>query len=273
MPEFIKQFGTGDCGLVDAVCPQYQAFVVAMLSIGTVFGAILSAPLGDTLGRRKNMLVGICIFCVGAILQVCANKIEMLWTGRLLAGVGVGLVSVVVPLYQSEMAPKWIRGTLVCTYQLFITVGLLAASVINRLTSDMPDSGSYRIPLALQLVPALVLLAGLILLPETPRFLVKQGKNEEAGLSLSRLRRLDITHPALVDELQEIIANHQYELTLGPDSYKELFVGTPRLCRRTLTGCILMMLQQLTGISISGLRSFANYDSNNSLRYKLYYVL
>lgn len=154
-----------------------------------------------------------------------------------------------VPMYQSEMAPKWIRGTLVCAYQLSITVGLLAASIVNIITSSMSSSAAFRIPLGLQLVPAVVLAAGLLILPETPRFLVKRGLKDEAGLSLSRLRRLDITHPALIEELHEIIANHQYELTLGPDSYKHIFVGSPRLGQRTFTGCILQMLQQLTGIN------------------------
>lgn len=166
-----------------------------------------------------------------------------------MAGVGVGAVSVLVPLYQSEMAPKWIRGTLVCAYQLSITMGLLSASIVNIITSKLRDSSAYRIPLGLQLIPALILTAGLLILPETPRFLVKKGKNEAAGLSLSRLRRLDITHPALIEELQEIIANHQYELTLGPSTYRDAFLGSPHLGRRTFTGCGLQMLQQLTGIN------------------------
>lgn len=159
------------------------------------------------------------------------------------------MISVLVPLYQSEMAPKWIRGTLVCAYQFSITLGLLAASIVNLITAEMRTSAAYRIPLGLQIVPAIILTAGLLILPETPRFLVKHGKHEAAGLSLSRLRRLDITHPALVDELHEIIANHQYELTLGPDTYKAVFVGSPHLGRRTFTGCGLQMLQQLTGIN------------------------
>lgn len=153
-------------------------------------------------------------------------------------------------MYQSEMAPKWIRGTLVCAYQFSITVGLLSASVINIITtSNLDNSGSYRIPLGLQIVPAVVLTAGLLVLPETPRYLVKKGLKDEAGLSLSRLRRLDITHPALIEELHEIIANHQYELTLGPDTYKDIFVGTPHLGKRTFTGMGLQSLQQLTGIN------------------------
>lgn len=184
----------------------------------------------------------------------------MLTGPRALAGVGVGAISVLVPLYQSEMSPKWIRGTLVCAYQLSITIGLLSASVINIITSRLTDSSAYRIPLGLQLVPAIVLTAGLVVLPETPRFLVKKGRKEAAGLSLSRLRRLDITHPALIEELQEIMANHQYELTLGPDTYKDVLVGTPHLGRRTFTGCGLQMLQQLTGINFIMYYSTSFFD-------------
>lgn len=148
------------------------------------------------------------------------------------------------------MAPKWIRGSLVCAYQLSITLGLLISSIINIVTHKMANStAAYQIPLGLQLVWAVVLCLGLLVLPETPRFLVKRGRNEDAGLALSRLRRLDITHPALLDELQEIVANHQYELSLGPDTYMEIFRGSPHLGRRTFTGCGLQILQQLTGIN------------------------
>jgi sugar porter (SP) family MFS transporter len=179
---------------------------------------------------------------------------------RFFAGVGVGAISVLVPLYQSEMAPKWIRGTLVCAYQLSITLGLLAASLVNILTEGLQSSAAYRIPLGLQLTWACVIALGMLILPETPRYLVKRGKPEAAGLSLSRLRRLDITHPALLDELQEIVANHEYELTLGHDTYKAIFCGSPHLGRRTLTGCGLQMLQQLTGINFIMYYSTSFFD-------------
>ncbi|KAI5467631.1 general substrate transporter [Mariannaea sp. PMI_226] len=262
MTEFKEQFGSkcyDDNGKME-ICTKDSSIIVAILSAGTVLGALLAAPAGDFLGRRKTLLVAVAIFCIGAVFQVCAQAINMLLVGRLVAGIGVGAISVLVPLYQSEMAPKWIRGTLVCAYQLSITIGLAASSVVNIITSRFHNSSAYRTPLGLQIVPALILTAGLLLLPETPRFLVKKGRNEEAGLSLSRLRRLDITHPALVDELQEIIANHQYELTLGSDTYKDIFVGSPHLGRRTFTGCGLQMLQQLTGINFIMYYSTSFFD-------------
>ena len=147
------------------------------------------------------------------------------------------------------MAPEWIRGTLVCAYQLAITCGLLLAAIVNIITQDMDHSNAFRIPLALQFVWAGMLMLGLILLPETPRYLIKRGLHASAASALSRFRRLDITHPALIEELAEIEANHEYELSLGPSTYRDVFLGSPHLGRRLLTGCGLQMLQQLAGCS------------------------
>ncbi|KAI0008156.1 hexose transporter [Xylariaceae sp. FL0662B] len=251
MASFKSQFTTGytdDTGNV-GLSPAQISIIVAILSAGTVAGAVLAAPIGDWVGRRISIIASVCVFAFGVIFQVCADAIPMLLAGRFFTGVGVGSVSVLVPLYQSEMAPKWIRGTLVCAYQLSITCGLLAASIVNILTRKMDGSPAYRIPMGLQLIWACIICLGLLILPETPRYLVKQGDKHAASLALSRLRRLDITHPALVDELAEIEANHEYELALGSESWREVFVGSPHLGRRTLTGCLLQMLQQLTGIN------------------------
>ncbi|KAL1839856.1 hypothetical protein VTK73DRAFT_3896 [Phialemonium thermophilum] len=206
------------------------SIIVAILSAGTVLGSFVAAPVGDIFGRRRSLIGSVGVFSFGVVFQVCAHNIALLLVGRFFAGVGVGIVSVLVPLYQSEMAPKWVRGTLVCAYQLSITIGLLLASAVNILTYRIVGAAAYRIPMGLQLTWACVLSLGLLVLPETPRYLIKRGQKEAAALSLSRLRRLDITHPALVEELAEIEANHEYELALGPDTYKD-------------------MLQQLTGVN------------------------
>lgn len=251
MERFREDFSTGylDKGHKLAMSPSQVSLIVAMLSAGTAVGALCSAPIGDRWGRRLSLIFAIGVFCVGGIFQVCATNVPLLVTGRTLAGLGVGIVSVLVPLYQSEMAPKWIRGTLVCAYQLSITMGLLAASTVNIFTYKMQSAAAYRIPMGLQLIWAVVLALGLLVLPETPRYLIKRGYKDAAALSLSRLRRLDITHPALIEELAEIQANHEYEMALGPDTYKDILFGEPHLGRRTLTGCGLQMLQQLTGVN------------------------
>lgn len=154
----------------------------------------------------------------------------------------------IVPLYQSETAPKWIRGAIVGAYQLAITIGLLLAAVVDNATQGRQDSGSYRIPIAVQFAWSLILLFGMILLPETPRFLIRANKMEKAAKALGRIRRLPADHPAIADELHEIKANHDHEMRLGSQSsYLDCF--RPPVLKRLLTGCALQSLQQLTGIN------------------------
>ncbi len=152
-----------------------------------------------------------------------------------------------VPLYQSETSPRWIRGVIVGAYQLSITIGLLLASIVNNATKDRQDTGSYRIPIAVQFAWALILVTGMTLLPETPRYLIKQSDHAGAAKSLSQLRRLPVDHEAILAELAEVQANHEYDLSLGSSTYLDCFKGN--LLKRLLTGCFLQALQQLTGIN------------------------
>ena len=151
-------------------------------------------------------------------------------------------------MYQSETAPKRIRGAIVAAYQLAITIGLLIAAIANNATKNRKDTYSYRIPIILQFIWAVVLIAGMLVLPETPRFLIKQGKSDAAAQALSRLRGLPVDHESIVTELTEVQANHQDEIerSLGGGSYLDCFRG--RMLKRTLTGIILQALQQLSGV-------------------------
>jgi MFS family permease len=152
-----------------------------------------------------------------------------------------------VPLYQSETAPKWIRGTIVGAYQLAITLGLLIAAIVNNATKDRMDTGCYRIPVAIQFAWAIILVVGMLVLPETPRFLIKKDKHEAAAKALARLRRMDINDPAIIEELSEIQANHEYELSMGSASYLEILRGS--IGKRLATGCGIQALQQLAGVN------------------------
>lgn len=117
---------------------------------------------------------------------------------------------------------------------------------MNYTTGDRTDSGSYRIPVAVQFAWSIIIVVGLLFLPETPRFLIKQDKHEQAVLALAKIRRLSPDHPALIEELSEIQANHSYEMSLSKATYLDCFKGT--IGKRLLTGCLLQALQQLTGV-------------------------
>lgn len=137
---------------------------------------------------------------------------------------------------------------------------------MNEACKNRGNSGAYRIPIAVQFAWAVILGAGLIFLPETPRYLVKVGKDEKATKSLSRLRRLPVDNEHLIHELEEIKANYAHELSLGDSSYRQ-FLTWHTLGKRLLTGCLLQSLQQLTGINFIfyyGTSFFQNSGIKNS---------
>ncbi|KAA8648406.1 hypothetical protein EYZ11_000339 [Aspergillus tanneri] len=248
MKHWRQLFSTGYINPVDNfpdVTSSQSSMIVSLLSAGTFFGALTSAPIADYFGRRIAMIIDSGVFCFGVILQTVATSIPLFAAGRSFAGYGVGLLSATIPLYQSETAPKWIRGTIVGAYQLAITLGLLIAAIVNNSTKDRTDTGCYRIPVAVQFAWAIILVIGMLLLPETPRFLIKMGRHDAAAKSLARLRHMDVNDPYVVHELAEIRANHEYELSVGSASYLEILRGT--LGKRLATGCGIQAFQQLTG--------------------------
>ncbi|KAK0617496.1 general substrate transporter [Immersiella caudata] len=246
------------------VSPAQSSAVVSILSAGTFFGALTSPLLGDTIGRRWALIASCWVFNLGVCLQTAAVALPLFLAGRFFAGFGVGLVSALVPLYQSETAPKWIRGAIVGAYQLAITIGLLLAAVVDNATHERQDTGSYRIPVAVQYAWSIILIVGMLLLPETPRYLIKRDRVDKAAVALGKLRRLPKDHPAVLEELAEIEANHKYELSLGKSSYVDCFRGGMR--KRQLTGMGIQALQQLTGINFIfyyGTQYFKNSGISN----------
>jgi len=262
MPYWLENFSTQADGTLTA---SEDSLIVSILSAGTFFGALSASPFGDLLGRRWGLITSCAlVFNFGVILQTASTSQPLFIAGRFFAGFGVGLVSALIPMYQSETAPKWIRGTIVGAYQLAITVGLFLAAIVNNSTKDRPDSGSYRIPIAVQFAWSLILVAGLLFLPETPRYLIKMDKYDKAAKSLGQLRRLPVDHPAIIEELNEVQANHLYEMSLGKSTYIDCFKGT--VGKRLLTGCLLQSLQQLTGVNFIfyyGTQYFTNAGFRN----------
>ncbi|KAJ5157719.1 Major facilitator-type transporter ecdD [Penicillium canariense] len=268
MKKWREMFSTGYINPKDNlpdVTSSQSSMIVSLLSAGTFFGALGAAPVADYFGRRIAMILNSIVFCFGVILQTAATSIPLFVAGRFFAGLGVGLLSATIPLYQSETAPKWIRGTIVGTYQLAITVGLLLAAIVNNATKDRMDTGCYRIPVAVQFAWAIILVTGMIILPETPRFLIKKDRYEDAAKALARLRRVDVNDSIIVEELAEIQANHEFELRLGKATYFEILRGS--IGKRLATGCAVQALQQLAGVNFIfyyGTTFFQNSGIQNS---------
>lgn len=235
-----------------------KSLITSILSAGTFFGALVAGDLADFIGRRVTIIVGCIVFIIGVVLQTASSMLGLLVAGRLIAGFGVGFVSAIIILYMSEIAPKKVRGAIVSGYQFCITIGLLLASCVDYGTQDRTDSGSYRIPIAIQMAWALILGTGLFLLPESPRYFVKKGDIPKAAKALARVRGQAEDGEQVQQELAEIVANHEYELQVVPQGsyfsswancfHGSLFKANSNL-RRTILGTSLQMMQQWTGVN------------------------
>lgn len=230
-----------------------KSLITSILSAGTFFGALIAGDLADWLGRRVTVILGCAVFIVGVVLQTASAGLALIVVGRLVAGFGVGFVSAIIILYMSEIAPRKVRGAIVSGYQFCICVGLLLSSAVNYGTQHYDHSGSYRIPIGLQMAWALILALGLFLLPESPRFFVKKGRLDRAAATLARLRDQPVDSAYIQDELAEIVANHEVEMSAIPNgNYFQawfncfrgsIFEGKSYL-RRTVLGTSLQMMQQ-----------------------------
>lgn len=236
-----------------------QSLVVSMMSIGTLIGALAGAYTADWFGRRRSLSVGVAVFIIGNIIQITAMYSWVhLMVGRIVAGLGVGVLSIGVPMFQSECCPREIRGAVVASYQLMITIGILISNIINYGVRDNPGDdtdASWRIVIGLGIAFSVPLGVGVLFSPESPRWLAGRGQWEEARMSLARLRgKKDDPNDEFVNddfkEMQESIAE---QAKAGQGTWVECFTGQPsgipRLVYRTFLGCGLQFFQQWTGIS------------------------
>jgi len=238
-----------------------QSLIVSILSCGTFFGAIIAGDVADRIGRKRTVIVGCLIYIIGVVIQMitgAGDAFAAIVVGRLIAGFGVGFESAIVILYMSEICPSKVRGAIVAGYQFCITVGIMLASIVVYATEKREDTGSYRIPIAIQFPWGLILGIGLMFLPDSPRYFVKRGKIDKATDALVRLRSQPAESVYVQGELNEIIANEEYERALIPStsfigSWMECFKGGLRKSssnlRKTILGTSLQMMQQWTGVN------------------------
>jgi sugar porter (SP) family MFS transporter len=180
--------------------PFVQGAVVAGLLLGAMIGAATAGRLSDRMGRRRLIIIAAVVFTGGALLAAFAPTIEVLIAARVIIGLAVGSAALAVPLYLSEIAPTEIRGRIASLNQLMIVCGILAAFIVNAI---LASSGNWRLMLGLAAVPSLVLLVGMIWMPETPRYLVHAGEEDTARGVLEDLPG-DERPEARIQEIREV---------------------------------------------------------------------
>ncbi|KAJ6463954.1 general substrate transporter [Mycena sanguinolenta] len=244
----------------DFALPAWEkSLMTSILSAGTFFGALVAGDIADFIGRRPTIIMGSFVFAVGCILEIAPKDVLACFViGRLIAGAGVGFISAIIILYMSEIAPKKVRGALVSGYQFAITLGILLANCVVFATQDRLNTSSYRVPIGVQFLWAMILAFGLFFLPESPRFWARKGDIEKATAALARVRDQPADSDYVQDELAEIIANLEYEKAHIPTVgyvgswlacfQGSLFDGSSNI-RRTIVGTGLQCAQQFTGIN------------------------
>ncbi|KAI9927097.1 hypothetical protein ASPWEDRAFT_177557 [Aspergillus wentii DTO 134E9] len=245
-----------------------QGWMVSILTLGAIFGAFINGPIADRFSRRWSILYANIIFLIGSAIQAGSINIPMIFVGRFITGLAVGMLSMVVPLYIGEVAPPNLRGSLVALQQLAITLGIMIAFWLDYGTQHIGGTGdgqspaAWRFPLSFQCFPSVILICATFFLPYSPRWLMQTGREEQARSVLLRIRRVPASDPRIFLELSEIKAatlfdqetraakfpHIQGRLRLGFHEYKQLFVSR-HLNRRLIIACFLQLLQQFSGIN------------------------
>ncbi|KAK1143269.1 hypothetical protein N8T08_006796 [Aspergillus melleus] len=221
---------------------------VSILQAGAFFGCFFTMPIASRLGRRSGLILSSLIFTVGTILQVVnAHTLGTFYAGRVIAGVGIGAATVLIPMYAAEMSPKEIRGRLGACFQLFFAMGVMIAYWVTFAVSKNQPSATkqWQIALGLQLLPSTLLLAGMCTVKESARWLAGKGKTDKAWESLKWVRGGEDTEEVR-QEFDEILAGIEEEARVRENlTLRELFLPVNRY--RLFIAVTIQLCAQLTG--------------------------
>ncbi|KAI7866129.1 general substrate transporter [Spinellus fusiger] len=226
--------------------------IIAIPLTASCIGAMCSGLLADSIGRRKSFVVAGCIDLLGTLLQTVTKSYVLLLLGRIIAGFAVGILCSLVPLYQSEISLPELRGRLITLYQLGITLGFCVAFWTGYSTYGISSDISWRLPIYLQILPPVLFLAGLLLVPESPRWLIYQGQSEKALKILKsiRINKENSYQYNISMEYTGIIQNVNYDRRCSAEKLSSLWSrGIENNLKRTILGISMHVTTQFTGIN------------------------
>ena len=215
-----------------------KGVVTASLSAGAMLGAALASRVADRVGRKRTIMLAAVVVIAGVIAAAFAPSYGTLTAFRGVIGLGVGLSSATVPTYLSELAPARLRGALSALNQIFIVLGIFIAFIVSYV---LRTTGDWRAMIAWALLPAGILLIGLVFLPETPRWLLKAGRDDEARAVLTATHRAEDVD-AEVAAIREVIQTD----TLG-GGFRAL--GARWVRPMLLVALLLAIGQQFSGVN------------------------
>ncbi|KAJ5110665.1 hypothetical protein N7532_001200 [Penicillium argentinense] len=244
MTAFTKQFGDYDAETDEYAIPaSFLSLLNSLNYIGFAVGLMIGSLISQKYGRRRCMFAMSCYALVTATITVTSQTKAQILAARILNYIYVGMELSVVPVYQSEIVPAPVRGFVVGTYQLSINMGGVIINGICRGTSTIEGNNSWRIPFGLFYAIPSIILCLIWFIPESPRWLLLQGRTDEAEKSLKRLRHGILTDDAIAAEL----ASLKLGLAIEPEkgAFTELFQGVN--LKRTSIVIAISFFQQATG--------------------------
>ncbi|KAL2265432.1 hypothetical protein VTJ83DRAFT_6532 [Remersonia thermophila] len=224
------------------------ATMVAILEVGAFVSSLVVGRIGDVIGRRKTILYGSCVFFVGGAMQSFAVSMAWLMAGRVFAGLGVGMLSTIVPVYQSEISPPHNRGKLACIEFTGNIIGYATSVWVDYFCGFIKSDLSWRLPLLMQCVMGALLGLGSLVIVESPRWLLDHDHDDEGMLVIANLYGGgDIHSPRARDEFRDIKLNVLLHRQEGERTYRDMF---RRYGRRVLIAMSAQALAQLNGINV-----------------------
>ncbi|KAH9828424.1 Sugar transporter STL1 [Teratosphaeria destructans] len=217
-------------------------------NLGCFLGAVTCIWIGDLLGRKRTIFFGSAIMVVGATIQCASFSLGQLVAGRIITGLGNGMNTSTVPAWQSETSKAHKRGQMVMIEGAMITGGIMLSYWIDLGLSFAGGSVAWRFPIAFQIVFALVILVFILGLPESPRWLILKGREDEAVRVLAALSDLPEEHE---DVQSEFVAIKETVLEMAQGSFRDIFsMGKDRNFHRAALGYVNQMFQQISGINL-----------------------
>lgn len=228
--------------------PATEGLVTSSLLVGAAIGALLCGRLADRVGRRRTLVVLAVVFFAGALGSVVAPSSEVMAATRFVLGLAVGGASVTVPVYLAELAPTERRGAITGRNEIAIVVGQLAAFVVNAVIGTVwsDHAGVWRYMLAVQAVPAVALFVGMLRMPESPRWLLSRGRDDDALAVLRQVRDPGRAAAELL-EVRALVAHERADAVRGQGGWSELRLAWVR--RLVLIGVGVAVVNQLGGIN------------------------
>ncbi|XP_052779061.1 proton myo-inositol cotransporter-like [Mya arenaria] len=226
----------------------FEEEIIVSVTIGFAFlFALIGGWMNDKFGRKLTTIIASFVFTIGAGVLAAAYATWMLIVGRAILGIGIGLASMTVPVYIAECAPPHLRGRLVTMNNLFITGGQCIASIVDGLFSYDKENG-WRYMLGIAAVPSIVQMIGFLFLPESPRWLVANGKSDRARVVLENIRGSKQINDEM-REVERVVEEDKREKELSGSNVFMKIMRTPAVRKALIVGCGLQLFQQLSGIN------------------------